>query len=144
MARPEDPLGGRRQVVEHAAERVRAAKPATGGAFQRDLEVLLAERESQARAAEFVELPHRIPASRFKDFVTDPAQAASDIRRPMPERPYRATRLGTLFHAWVEERSGLAGSREVIDVLRSELDQEYAEIDSEELSRPIFRSMVTS
>ena len=28
----------------------------------------------------------------------------------MPERPYRQTRLGTLFHAWVEQRSGLVGA----------------------------------
>ena len=27
----------------------------------------------------------------------------------MPERPYRQTRLGTIFHAWVERRSGLSG-----------------------------------
>jgi DNA helicase-2/ATP-dependent DNA helicase PcrA len=27
----------------------------------------------------------------------------------MPERPYRATRLGTLFHDWVENRYGVHG-----------------------------------
>ncbi len=135
MSWPEDPLGGRRRVVERAADLVRSAKPDTVGAFQEDLELLLAERESLARAAESVELPHRIPASRFKDFVTDPARVASDIRRPMPERPYRATRLGTLFHSWVEGRSGATGSGDVIDVLPGELDQENAAIDGAELAR---------
>jgi DNA helicase-2/ATP-dependent DNA helicase PcrA len=40
----------------------------------------------------------------------------------MPERPYRATRLGTLFHAWVERRAGLAGGTEMIDAFPAELD----------------------
>jgi DNA helicase II / ATP-dependent DNA helicase PcrA len=40
----------------------------------------------------------------------------------MPQRPYRATRLGTLFHSWVEERFGLSGATEVIDTLSIELD----------------------
>lgn len=135
MSWPEDPLGGRRRVVELAATLVREAEPAAGGEFAEDLELLLAERARLSRAAESVELPHRIPASRFKDFVTDPSRVASDIRRPMPERPYRATRLGTLFHSWVEERSGLSGSGDAIDALPGELDQEYAAIDGEELAR---------
>jgi DNA helicase-2/ATP-dependent DNA helicase PcrA len=96
---------------------------------------LLAERESVAKSAETVELPHRIPASRFKDFVADPAGVASDIRRPMPERPFRATRLGTLFHSWVEQRSGVTGSAEAIDALPGELDQENSAMDSVELAR---------
>ena len=52
----------------------------------------------------------RPPASRTTS--TDPAAVAAALRRPMPERPYRQTRLGTLFHAWVEERFGtIAGAR---------------------------------
>jgi ATP-dependent DNA helicase UvrD/PcrA len=135
MLWPEDPLGRRRRAVEDAAEQVRSTPPFAGGPFQQDLEILLAERESLARLAESVELPHRIPASRFKDFVTAPAEVASDIRRPMPEKPYRATRLGTLFHSWVEERSGTGGVGDVIDVLPGELDQDNAVIEGEELAR---------
>lgn len=135
MEWPEDPLGGRRDAVERSAELVRAIEPSVEGPFREHLELLLAERESMARSAETVDVPHRIPASRFKDFVTDPAEVASDIRRPMPERPYRATRLGTLFHSWVEERSGLSGSGDVIDALPGELDLENAAIDGEELAR---------
>ena len=40
----------------------------------------------------------------------------------MPERPYRATRLGTLFHGWVENRYGLDGSSEELDSASTELD----------------------
>jgi DNA helicase-2/ATP-dependent DNA helicase PcrA len=56
-----------------------------------------------------VAAPTRIPASRFKDFAGDYAAASFAAARPLPERPYRQTRLGTLFHAWVEQRSGLSG-----------------------------------
>jgi DNA helicase-2/ATP-dependent DNA helicase PcrA len=132
---PEDPLGGRRGKVERAAAMVRAAVPAASGAEGRELGLLLAERERMIAAAEYVPLPNRVPASRFKDFVTDPAGVAASIRRPMPEKPYRATRLGTLFHSWVEERSGLVGSREVIDALASELEPEEAAVDEAALAR---------
>jgi len=63
-----------------------------------------------------------VPASRFKDYVTDPASVASALRRPMPERPYRATRLGTLFHSWVEDRYGVRGSIEALDAFEIESD----------------------
>ncbi|HEU4849286.1 MAG TPA: PD-(D/E)XK nuclease family protein, partial [Terrimesophilobacter sp.] len=132
---PSDPLGGRRSGVEEAAELVRTAVPGASGPLGRELELLLAERRRMLAAAEYVALPNRVPASRFKDFVTDPAEVAAGIRRPMPEKPYRATRLGTLFHSWVEERSGLSGSREVIDALSSELEPEDAVIDKAELAR---------
>jgi DNA helicase-2/ATP-dependent DNA helicase PcrA len=31
--------------------------------------------------------------------------AAGPLGRPLPQQPYRATTLGTLFHAWVENRA---------------------------------------
>lgn len=83
--------------------------------------MLLTERRRAREADERVPLPARIPASRFKDYVSDPRAVAGALRRPMPERPYRASRLGTLFHAWVEERYG-AGAREEIDSLVGERD----------------------
>jgi DNA helicase-2/ATP-dependent DNA helicase PcrA len=81
-----------------------------------------------------LEVPSRVPASRFKDYVTDPAAVAAALRRPMPQRPYRASQRGTLFHSWVEDRYAMGGSHEVIDVLASETDAEDP-IDSEELAR---------
>ena len=69
-------------------------------------------------------LPTRVPASAFKDYVTDPDAVAEELRRPMPERPYRATRLGTLFHTWVEERYGTGGgAADVLDAAPFELDE---------------------
>ncbi|MGN6126153.1 MAG: ATP-dependent helicase, partial [Humibacter sp.] len=67
---PLDPLGGRRDVVERAARLVRAAEPGRSGRWARDLEVLLAERDRMLRASTEIALPTRIPASRFKDYVS--------------------------------------------------------------------------
>lgn len=122
MVWPMDPLGARRERVEAAAAAVRAAAPAIGGRWARDLEVLLAERELRAGGGSGVPLPTRVPASRFKDFVSEPADVAAALLRPMPERPFRATRLGTLFHSWVEQRYGLPGGSDELDASVVELD----------------------
>ena len=37
------------------------------------------------------------------------------LQRPLPERPYRQTRLGTLFHAWVEQRAGVVAAGATLD-----------------------------
>lgn len=122
---PLDPLGAREARVRAAAEAVIAhAGTRDAGRHRADLELLLAEREARARDAELVPLPVRIPASRFKDFVTDPARVAGALRRPMPERPFRQSRLGTLFHQWVEQRYGLFGGGELFDTPSAERDEE--------------------
>ena len=146
---PRDPLGARRDAVEAAAELVRDAVPGhagqweTGqwetGQWEGDLRLLLEERRRRLDASGLVEVPSRVPASRFKDYVSDPASVAASLRRPMPERPYRATRLGTLFHSWVEERYGVGGSTEVIDAFGVELDSDFGAddppVEQEELAR---------
>ncbi|GAA4670636.1 ATP-dependent DNA helicase [Frondihabitans cladoniiphilus] len=134
---PFDPLGARRGVVEAAAERVREAQELSSagersgrdrsslGRWDRDIELLLRESASLREGASSVPLPQRIPASRFKDYVDDPAAVAAALRRPLPERPYRATRLGTLFHSWVEERYRPTGQGETLDAapFESDLDE---------------------
>jgi DNA helicase II / ATP-dependent DNA helicase PcrA len=123
---PLDPLGRRRNAIERAAELVRDAQRSPteatdAGPWQKELDLLLTERE-RATVRDAIALPGRVPASRFKDYVSDPEAVAASLRRPMPQKPYRATRLGTLFHGWVEARYGVGGSSEVIDVIDSELD----------------------
>jgi DNA helicase-2/ATP-dependent DNA helicase PcrA len=130
---PLDPLGARRGVVTAAAAAVEDA--ARSGLAQPSLELtrLLAERAARQRGADAA-APTRVPASRFKDYVTDFAGTLSSIVRPMPERPYRQTRLGTLFHAWVEQRSELVG-------VGSRVDEALWELDEDELpSDPGFTS----
>jgi DNA helicase-2/ATP-dependent DNA helicase PcrA len=117
---PLDPLGHRRTRVTEAADLVRGTAPAepTPQAAR-----LLAEREERGRGRALA-APTRIPASRFKDYVTDFAGTVSQIDRPLPERPYTQTRIGTLFHQWVEQRSGIAGAGSSTDDALWESDDE--------------------
>ncbi|KQQ68774.1 ATP-dependent DNA helicase [Microbacterium sp. Leaf320] len=119
---PIDPLGARRAVVEKAAESVRAASESDPVASP-ELTRLLAERAARLRGTD-APPPTRVPASRFKDYVTDFGGTLSSIVRPMPERPYRQTRLGTLFHAWVERRSELVGVGHRVDEALWEIDED--------------------
>lgn len=107
---PLDPLGSRRERVEAAAAAVHASSD-TAPEPTVQLQRLLAERAERQRGIT-AEPPARVPASKFKDYVTDFDGTVRELSRPMPERPYRQTRLGTLFHAWVENRSGLVGAGE--------------------------------
>ena len=131
---PFDPLGRRRAAVEWAADQVRSARPGNGGYWDHELDLLLEERRRRMAGTEFVPAPTRVPASRFKDFVERPAEVAASLRRPMPQRPFRATRLGTIFHSWVEERFGLAGATEMVDALDTDLDELEGAVDAEQLA----------
>lgn len=53
-------------------------------------------------------LPERITASTFHEFVEDAVGAERSRLRPVPRRPYRRTRVGNLFHEWVERRTTTA------------------------------------
>jgi DNA helicase-2/ATP-dependent DNA helicase PcrA len=127
MMWPVDPLGERRPRVEAGAKAVRraadsGAAPAEFGKWHEDLTLLLRERAERLGANALVAMPTRVAASRFKDFVSDPSAVASSLRRPMPERPYKAAQIGTLFHSWVEERYGVDGTSEQLDVFENEVD----------------------
>ncbi|MGP6203645.1 UvrD-helicase domain-containing protein [Microbacterium sp. F2] len=137
---PMDPLGTRADRVHRAAQRVRhildrwQTEPSIEPDIEPDIDPeivqLLAERDERAalhRAAS--EGPRRVAASRFKDFVVDAGAALDDFVRPMPERPYRATTLGTRFHAWVESRSGKTGRGSSLDDALWELDLDDEGID---------------
>ncbi|AYF97074.1 ATP-dependent DNA helicase [Protaetiibacter intestinalis] len=132
---PHEPFGARAAAVHAAAAAVRTAAPALTGTWAREAELLLEERERRRTRDGAVPLPARIPASAFKDYVSDPDAVAEELRRPMPERPYRATRLGTLFHSWVEERYGTAGGgADELDAAPFELDDEGDVVDAERLA----------
>jgi DNA helicase-2/ATP-dependent DNA helicase PcrA len=87
--------------------------------------VLIRERNARRASANAVELPVRISASRFKDYVSSPAEVAGALRRPMPERPYRQTRLGTVFHGWVEQRAEAVAAADIVDGLPEDDDLEF-------------------
>jgi DNA helicase-2/ATP-dependent DNA helicase PcrA len=132
---PLDPLGTRRAAVEAAAAAVRAAEPALAGRWSTELELLLTERTRRMEGAGAVAMPTRIPASRFKDFVTDPDAVASSLVRPMPEKPFTATRLGTLFHSWVEHRYGRGAGSDELDASVTELDGDGDGVETADLGR---------
>ncbi|MCU1528963.1 MAG: ATP-dependent helicase [Frondihabitans sp.] len=125
---PFDPLGARRPAVEMAAAQVLRA-PVESGRWADDIELLLRENAENRDRSARVALPQRIPASRFKDYVHDSSAVAASLRRPLPEKPYRATRLGTLFHAWVEERFRPTGQSETLDSDTFELDLDFDSTD---------------
>lgn len=124
---PLDALGARRARVTAAATAVEAARQDPGEADE-ELALLLAERAERLRPAR-TGAPVRIPASAYKDFVTDYDAAVAALERPMPERPYRQTTLGTRFHAWVERRSGVSASASLDDPLWP-ADSEQSEGDA--------------
>jgi DNA helicase-2/ATP-dependent DNA helicase PcrA len=151
---PLPPLGARAPRVRAAAALVRSAtgaQPAAnpGGVSQLDddIDLLIAEREARLTADSRTPLPQRIPASAFKDFVAAglaaravPSgaraaagpSAAGPLGRPLPQQPYRATMLGTLFHAWVENRA-----------LRGDSPTLFDGSDSDALGFPGMRDIAT-
>jgi len=71
--------------------------------IHQEIDMLLKEQDDRLQRLGQVDLPVRIPASKFKEFINNlPAQAARYLR-PVPTEPYRATKLGTAFHSWVED-----------------------------------------
>ena len=120
---PLDPVGtNHASVLLDAADKVNQASDqlidseATSerSSIQDEIDLLLKEQDDRIARLAVVDLPVRIPASRFKEFVKDVDAMANKYLRPTPSKPYRATRTGTLFHSWVE------------DFLVSEIDQMIA------------------
>lgn len=120
---PIDPLGARRPAVAGAAAVVDAALATPRAELDPQATLLLAERDAR-RARPVHTAPTRIAASRYKEYAADLEGTLAGIARPMPERPFRQTRLGTLFHAWVEQRSGRSGLGGSLDDALWETDEE--------------------
>lgn len=125
---PLDPLGDRRAIVERAAAAVDDA--AEGEPEPDDTLRRLLEESARRRQGPPLHAPPRIGASRFKDFVGDYGGAVRSVARPLPERPYNETLRGTLFHAWVEQRSGMAGAGTSLDDGLWELDDDAPDTET--------------
>ena len=90
--------------VTHATEQLaNSSVDSKRSSVQEEIDLLLKEQDDRLARLAAVDLPVRIPASRFKEFVKDVDEMAAKYLRPTPSKPYRATRTGTLFHSWVEE-----------------------------------------
>ena len=106
--------------------------------------LLLAERAAaeaalgRGRPAR-VGLPERVTASTFHEFVEDPELAERLRLRPIPQRPYRRTRIGNRFHEWVERRATTAAgtSLPLLGLDPEEWDPGRGEFDTERELQPL-------
>ncbi|HET9256267.1 MAG TPA: ATP-dependent DNA helicase, partial [Pseudonocardiaceae bacterium] len=106
---PIDPLGPRREAVTGGAALVHEALAGnhhSAGDWQREVEVLLAERDARRARHERVTLPAHVSVSQLVELADDPSALAARLRRPLPFPPNPLARRGTAFHAWLERRFG--------------------------------------
>ncbi|BCJ36994.1 ATP-dependent DNA helicase [Actinocatenispora thailandica] len=91
-----------------------AEVPAAGGGavaaeerrWASEVELLLAERDTEARGVGEVALPSALTVTDLVGLADDPGALARRIRRPLPRPPERAASRGTEFHRWLERRLG--------------------------------------
>lgn len=144
---PLDPLGARAPQVFRAAREVSDALT-VGSDGERSIDetvrLLLAERDAAERvnggeSGSPGPLPERITASTFHEFVEDPVLAERHRIRPVPQRPYRRTRIGNRFHEWVERRATTAGGTAIplLGIDPEEWDPGRGEFDHEQELQPL-------
>jgi DNA helicase-2/ATP-dependent DNA helicase PcrA len=136
---PSDPLGPRRPAMTEAAATVRQLMSAIveesvpdpepdldaqAAAWGHEVDMLLAERDRQARRDEPIDiaLPGHLSVSQLVTLRRDPQGLARQLRRPMPSRPDPYSRRGTAFHLWLEQRFG-AGRLLDVDELPGAADE---------------------
>jgi DNA helicase-2/ATP-dependent DNA helicase PcrA len=96
----ENPLGDNeehRLAYARAVDAVTSASDTIDPADRRAMDQLLAHETVGA-----AEIPVRIPASRYAEWSMDLVKVREGNRRPVPTRPFRAARLGTEVHLWIE------------------------------------------
>src|SRR5674476_1102343 len=129
---PADPMAARRARLSNAVHEVLGAMAdldAEGSSAQgsregpevagreRELTILLAERESAARPRDIeVRVPRHLSASAVVSLAGDPQGFARALRRPMPAAPALEARRGTAFHAWVEQHFARAAFVDLLDL----------------------------
>lgn len=122
-----------------------AAEPLAPAPVDETVRLLLAERAAaEALAAGTSEaaaedLPERVTASTFHEFVEDPVAAERRRIRPVPQRPYRRTRVGNRFHEWVERRATTPGGTALplLGIDPEEWDPGRGEFDTELELQPL-------
>lgn len=100
---PQDPLGSRRAQVEAAAELVRRHR--SHAVLSAEGALLLEESRQRDDRIDLTSLFQRINASSFHEFIRNPEEALHQLLRPVPQQPFQRTRIGNLFHEWVEART---------------------------------------
>jgi DNA helicase-2/ATP-dependent DNA helicase PcrA len=99
-------------------------------AWERDATLLLAERDRRrGDGAEAVQLPGQLSVSALVTLARDPAELASQVRRPMPQPPAPQARRGSAFHRWLEQHYG--GQRLIDPADLLEMSDADAEADAD-------------
>jgi len=80
-----------------------------------------------------VDLPGHLSTSDLVALAADPEAYARALRRPMPTAPAPASRLGTLFHAWVEQHYARAAFLDAEDLPGSSDEDDPAGLGLEQL-----------
>lgn len=114
---PLEPLGlSHRNKLQRVAEQVKQSIENGQSVSNFDdsdsftIELLLAELDQRQLSKKQTELPVRIAASAMYQLISEPEKLAQRILRPVPTRPFQATRTGTLFHEWIERKFRAAAS----------------------------------
>lgn len=111
---PKKPFAdSRREKVELGRQSFEKADPNESvmrdSATSKLIERLLLEREVKNEQAKSVDFGVRVSASNFKAYLDELDELAGSVLRPVPQQPYAASRMGNLFHAWVEKRFAPSG-----------------------------------
>lgn len=144
---PYDVLGRHRRALTDGAARVRAARPAAGGALRsargarwaEEVDLLLAEQEARGARTRSVLAPSHLSASQLVGLRRDPERHLAALRRPVPTAPNPRARAGTAFHAWVERRYGRPALLD-LDELPGAADDGPVSEDLAELQRAFLAS----
>ncbi|MFK5584529.1 ATP-dependent helicase [Serinicoccus sp. LYQ131] len=109
------PQDERRSAVRDLASALLAARATseeppstTASPWAETVTVLLAERAARAGAAPGPVLPDHLSTSALVELAADPQAFVAQVRRPLPRPPAPRTRVGTAFHAWVEQHYSAA------------------------------------
>lgn len=128
MIWPFDPLGSRRPQYEAAESAILdASSKLTGYPTEDDvLTELLSEYES-AQDTTSTPTVYRLSTSGLHEFMGNAEHSRKIINgylRPIPNQPFKASVLGTRFHAWVEAHYKHQGATALLDVNALEDDDD--------------------
>lgn len=137
----------RREVVRDLASALVAARSAgprpeqqrdadDTGPWRAWAELLLAERAERSTGTELA-LPAHLSTSAVVRLASDPVGFRAALRRPVPGPPAPQARLGTSFHAWVEQHYSTPALVD-LDVLDLDPDDETAPADDLQLLQQHF------
>lgn len=101
------------------------------------LELLLAERAERSRHQGGTPVPEHLSTSSLVELASDPDGFRRRLRRPLPTPPASQARVGTAFHAWVEQHYAAAT---LVDLHDLELDDTAEPADLEHLRRTFLAS----